>query len=96
MAGAGGPDDVLRFLAGHSQPLTSRARSQENPHPEGVPLLSILDAETGKVLHYVMAMKPEIGVLYNTTSKAAISPDQRLFSVLYHDLRTRGKITAPI
>jgi WD40 repeat protein len=92
MAGAGGPDDVLGFLAGHSQLLTSLSRSEENPPPEGTQLLSVLDAETGKVLHYVMAQKPEIGVRYNTVSKAAISPDQHLVAVIYHDLITGERI----
>lgn len=76
---------VLGFLAGHSRLLTGQAApSQEEASAFEDVAFSILDAETGKIIHNVVGTNPGDSFRENIAWKAAVSPDQRLVAVVYN------------
>lgn len=78
-------DNVLGFLAGHSRLLTGQAApSQEEARAFEDVAFSILDAETGKIIHNVVGTNPGDSFRENIATKAAVSPDQRLVAVVYN------------
>jgi WD40 repeat protein len=77
--------NVLGFLSGHSQLLTGPAASDAaNTRAVEDVAFSVLDAETGKVVHNVVGLNPGKSFRENIAWKAAISPDQRLVAVVYN------------
>lgn len=79
--------NVLGFVAGHSQLLTGPAAP--DPIHLRVPgvedaAFSILDADTGKVVHNVIGLNPGKSSRENIAWRVAISPNQRLVAVIYN------------
>ncbi len=81
--------DVLGFLSGHSQLLTGPAASNSDPDSlcavDDV-AFSILDADTGNVIHNVIGLNPGKAHPENIAFIAAISPDQRFVAIVYNVL----------
>jgi WD40 repeat protein len=76
---------VLGFLSGHDQLLTGPAASDPNDllAVEDV-AFSIVDAETGQVVHNVIGLNPGKSFRENIVTAAAISPDGRFVAVIYN------------
>lgn len=86
-------DNVLGFLAGHSRLLTGQASpSQEEASAFEDVAFSILDAETGKIIHNVVGTNPGDSFRENIAWKAAVSPDQRLVAVVYNVTFSSDKV----
>jgi len=77
--------NVLGFLSGHSQLLTGPAASDSaNVLAVEDVAFSVVDAETGSVIHNVVGPNPGKSSRENIVSQAAISPNQRLVAVIYN------------
>jgi hypothetical protein len=83
---------VLGFLSGHSQlivrPVARTSDSEEDAKVEQY-AFSVLEAETGKLIHSVPAPNPGapdpgMTIRENIAQHQAISPDQSLVAVIFH------------
>ena len=88
-----GPEShVLGFLSGHRILISSPAADTNDPEGwskiEDV-AFSVLDADTGQVLHNVPGPRPAGRSNENAAIDMAISPDERLVAVIFRDFVQR-------
>jgi len=85
--------DLLGFVSGHSQIVTSPAAERRNSEDEEKVTqnaFSVMDPATGKVLRGVPGPNPGKTFRENIAWHQAISPDQALLAVIYHPYAGRS------
>jgi WD40 repeat protein len=77
--------NVLRYLSGHSQLITSpvaSVNSSEERERLADVALSVVDAETGKVIQNIPGPRPGGREPMNSATDLAVSPNERLIAVI--------------
>jgi WD40 repeat protein len=90
---------VLGFLSGHRLLITSPARQDNNSETTGNlnPIaFSVIDAESGKILHNISGPHPDGLARDNTATDLAVSPDERFVAAICGHPRPQIEIYSTI